>query len=49
MLPVAKGKASTDAWLAASAALGVSKEEGRCLEVIAPIAAPRSCRDLQPS
>lgn len=31
MLPVAKGKASTDAWTAVSAALGDGKEEGRWL------------------
>lgn len=32
-----------------SAALGDGKEEGRCLEEMAPMAALGSCGDLQPS
>lgn len=32
-----------------SAALGDGEEEGRCLEGMAPAAAPGSCGDLQPS
>ena len=44
MLPIAKGKAGTDARPAVSAPLGDGEEEG-----MAPTTALGSCGDLQPS